>query len=228
MQRPIMPLLSGSLLQSDLQLPMDFSQEESTPVLSVKYINHVLDPQQELIIPFFIKFDSAVFTTSNVETDNSTSSENKANDTRLLEFEQKFSKQFIAHILEDDFEYGIDSKAHAMVKNQMKINSAVTKDWLNRIYVTNFQNPEILIGILRVIARFEKEEIFPIGQTIATASLNHKDEIVQETAIRAFESWGGKSNLKILENVTVSSKWIKEYLDGVISDLKSEYVGEKN
>lgn len=46
---------------------------------------------------------------------------------------------------------------------------------------------------------------------------------MQETAIRAFECWGGESSLKILENVSVSSKWVEEYLKGVISDLKSEY-----
>jgi hypothetical protein len=52
---------------------------------------------------------------------------------------------------------------------------------------------------------------------------SHKNEIVQETAIRVFECWGGESSLKILENVSVSSKWVEEYLKGVISDLKSEY-----
>jgi hypothetical protein len=117
-----------------------------------------------------------------------------------LEIEQKFSRQFVTHILEDDFEYGIDSRANATVREQMKINAAVTKDWLNRIYVANFKNSEILIGILRVIARFEKEEIFPTGYTIAAASLSHKDEIVQETAIRAFESWGGNKRKYPKEN----------------------------
>ncbi|GAB6395525.1 MAG: hypothetical protein MdMp024_1837 [Bacteroidales bacterium] len=167
---------------------------------------------------------NTTFETNDIATDNAISFENKVNDKRLLELEQNFSKQFISHILEDDFEYGIESQAHTIVKEQMKINAVVTKEWLNRIYVTNFHNSEILIGILRVIARFEKEEIFPIGHTIAVASLNHKDEIVQETAIRAFESWGGKASLKILENVSVSSKWVKEYIEEVIADLKTEYV----
>jgi len=165
---------------------------------------------------------NTTFETNAIATDNAISVENKVNDKRLLELEQKFSKQFISYILEDGFEYGIESQSHIIVKEQMKINAVVTKEWLNRIYVTNFHNSEILIGLLRVIARFEKEAIFPIGYTIAVASLNHKDEIVQETAIRAFESWGGKESLKILENVIVSSKWVAAYLNEVIADLKAD------
>lgn len=213
---------------SDYLFQINISQEQVNKNISTKNINHVSNPKHEVSIPFFTKFNSSAFTNSKNDADNIISSENEANYARSLEFEQKFSKHFISCILEDDFEYGIDSKAHIMVKEQMRINEVVTKDWLNSIYITNFHNPEILIGILRVVARFEKEEIFPIGQIIATASLSHKDEIVQETAIRAFESWGGSSSLRILENVTVSSRWIKEYLDGVISDLKLEYASAKN
>jgi hypothetical protein len=219
-------ILFDILLQNNIQSALYFSTKE---YFSIKMGNQSnLKSEVKNSSPIFIKFNSAVSETDIIKTDSAISPENQINDKRLLELEQKFSRQFITHILEDDFEYGIDSRACATVREQMKINAAVTKDWLNRIYVTNFKNSEILIGILRVIARFEKEEIFPIGYTIATASLSHKDEIVQETAIRAFESWGGNSSLKILENVTVSSKWVKEYLDGVISDLKSEYAGKKN
>jgi hypothetical protein len=152
----------------------------------------------------------------------------KNNNVVLSELEQNFSKQFIAYILEDDFEYGMKSKAHILVKEQMDINPFVTKNWLNKIYVNNFHNVKILIGLLRVIARFEKEEMYPTGYTIATASLAHKDEEVQETAIRAFESWGGVLSISALENASVSSKWVKEYLNTVISDLKAEYVGSEN
>jgi hypothetical protein len=145
------------------------------------------------------------------------------NAKRLKEQKKRFTQQLVSHILEDDFEYGKESEAHILVKKQLKINASVTKDCIYDIYVNNINNLEILTGILRIIARFERSEISPIGDTIAMASLNHKNEIVQETAIRAFESWGGKDSIKILENVTVSSKWIKEYLNEVISDLKTEY-----
>jgi hypothetical protein len=222
---PIISFLSAPLLQNYPNSSLGFLQKESNPNFQLELNAIILNPIQKEIAPFFIKSNSIVSESDNIETNNAVSFENKLNDNRLREFKQKFSRQFISYILEDDFEYGMESKAHILVKEQMKINAAVTKDWLNSIYVDNFENSEIQIGILRVISRLEREEIYPIGYTMATASLNHKDEVVQETAIRAFESWGGKESLTILENVSISSKWVAEYLNEVISDLKSEYAG---
>jgi hypothetical protein len=178
---------------------------------------------------FFIpKIDNRVFIPNDIEYNNSVSSENTLNTKRRNELEKRFTQQFVSYILEDDFEYGMESKAHILVKDRMKINAAVTKEWINGIYVNNIKNSDILIGILRVIALFEREELFPIGDTIALAALSHENEIVKETAIRAFESWGGIKSIEILETVSVSSKWIQEYLNDVLSDLKIEYAGQKN
>ncbi len=183
----------------------------------------------------FMVFINSIITNSNTSfadrleiERNSISKENDINNNRLYILEKTITRQLISYILDEDFEYGIESKAHTLVKEQMAINSIATKDWLNRIYVDNFNNTEVLIGILRVIARFEREEIYPIGETIALASLSHKDEVVQENAIRAFESWGGQESLEILENVSISSSWVKEYLLEVISDLKSVYACKEN
>lgn len=224
----IISLLSTPLLlQNYPNSSLDFLQKENNPNFQLELGLDAItfNPMQKKTASFFIKLNSAVAESDNIETNNAISFENKLNDNRLREFKQKLSRQFISYIIEEDFEYGMESKAHTLVKKQMKTNAAVTKDWLNGIYVDNFGNSEILIGILRVISRLEREEIYPIGHTIASASLNHKDEVVQETAIRAFESWGGKESLTILENVSISSKWVAEYLNEVISDLKSEYAG---
>jgi len=202
---------------------VDYLSKESDYNLLIKY-----EFDEASIVSIPKQRNTVIKKISIVETNNATSIENKLNNKRLSELEQKFSKQLISHILEDDFEYGMDYKAHIIVKEQMKVNSTVTKDWLNRIFVNNFHNSEILIGILHIIARFEKEEIYPIGETIALASLSHKDEIVKENAIRAFENWGGLGSLKLLEKVSVSSEWVKKYLDEVISDLKTEYASSEN
>jgi hypothetical protein len=159
----------------------------------------------------------------NLIKDNSASIENEVNDNRIAILERDFTRRLISSILEENFEYGIASKTHVLVKEQMKINAIATKDWLGRIFANNFKNARILIGILQIISRFGGEEIHPAGEVMARAALVHKDEVVQETAIRAFESWGGARSLKTLENVSVSSSWVKEYLDEVISDLKLEY-----
>jgi hypothetical protein len=220
MLKSTLPLFIVPVLQS-ISSPGDFYRKDNELVLSIDYsIDNIVFPSSKLL---FVKINSSIFEVININ-DNAISFENKLNNRYLNEFEQKFSRQFISYLLDDDFEYGMESKAHILVLEQMRINAVVTKNWLNKIYVDNFENAEILIGILRVIARFERDEIYPIGDTIAIASLSHKDEIVQETAIRTFESWGGFNSIKILENVTVSSKWVQSYLYEVISDLKTEYV----
>jgi hypothetical protein len=147
--------------------------------------------------------------------------ENSMEQENLFSFQQK-TRQFINCLYEENFEYGKESQSHLFVRKQMMINPEATKEWLSELYIDNFQKTDILIGILRVISRFTREEINPIGDTIALAALLHKDEEVQETAIRAFESWGGEKSLKILQEASVTSKWVQEYLSEVISDLRAE------
>lgn len=56
----------------------------------------------------------------------------------------------------------------------MSKNKIVTKEWLNNIYNRNYGKSDIMIGILRLIARFNPEDINPQGQTMATAALIHR------------------------------------------------------
>jgi hypothetical protein len=88
--------------------------------------------------------------------------ETQINIQRATDCERKFTQQLISCILEDDFEYGVESRACILVKEQMKINKYATKEWLNRMYVDNFRKPRILIGILRVISRLDKEDVYPV------------------------------------------------------------------
>jgi hypothetical protein len=110
-----------------------------------------------------------------------------------------------------------------LLRNQMQLNSLATKAWLNSIFVENFANPPILVGLLRIIARIDYTDIYPEGQTMAVAALTHKNNEVQECGVRAFESWGSLSDLEILENLKVSTEWLREYIDEVVSDLRKEY-----
>jgi hypothetical protein len=147
---------------------------------------------------------------------------NKVNDLAILHLEKKFTDRLLNLIVTENFEYGITSKSEILVKEQLQNNAAATKLWLNNIYVKNFNSPDIVIGILRIISRFENKIFSPIGQTIAIASLAHKNEEVVETAIRIFENWGGSESMEILKNVTIKSKWLDEYRDTVIKGIEEE------
>ena len=164
---------------------------------------------------------------SNLEEYKSSSSsvidENYINRSRLKSLEKQFTNSLTSLILNEDFEFGVENRVDILLRNQMAINSLATKEWLNTIFVDNFKNIPIIVGILRTIARIDYYEIYPEGQTIAIASFSHKNSEVQECGVRAFESWGTLQSLEILENLKVSTHWIQEYINEVVSDLRKEY-----
>jgi len=189
--------------------------------LSTKEIDLLLN---QLIIDSSIKDEiininpktDIIFTSSAID-------ENVINKKRALQLEKEFTNKLLHYLREDEFEYGFENRADLLIKNQMKINSLATKEWLNKIYVSNFNNPEILIGILRLVARVNIDEISPEGKTMAIASLSHKNSEVQECGIRAFESWGTLNSLEILRNVRVQTTWLHEYLQKVIKNIELDY-----
>jgi hypothetical protein len=149
-------------------------------------------------------------------------SANRLNDFTILQLEKKFTGKLLNLILTEDFEYGTVSKSELLIKEQLESNSAATKLWLNNIYLKQFKSPAILVGILRIISRFPQKTFEPVGQTIAIASLSHKNEEVAETAIRIFENWGGATSLEILQNIEIKSQWIENYRNAVIKDIEAE------
>lgn len=149
--------------------------------------------------------------------------DNYVNQSRLLKLKNQFTPQLLNLILESDFEYGIDSQLDVFIRNLMKENSLATKHWLNDIFVENFSNPVILVGILHIISRFSYLEVYPEGQIMATAVLSHSNVEVQECGVRAFESWGTLSSLSILRNVKVATPWLQDYINEVVKDLSREH-----
>lgn len=155
---------------------------------------------------------------------NSDIDENFINRIRLQKFREEKSKKFLRILREEEFEYGYESEGERFVRKLFNINELATKSWLNDLFIDHFGEPNILIGILRVISRFEQFEISPVGETIALASLRHKNIEVIECGIRVFENWESTDNLEILENLEVKESWLKNYLNKVIEDIKSDYV----
>lgn len=148
--------------------------------------------------------------------------ENKINNDRLAALQQRFSLEIVNTILEDDFEYGMDTQADTLVRKQMELNSVATKSWLNALFLDNYSTPSIVIGILRIIARIDYLTIKPEGPTMALAALGHCDTQVKECGVRAFESWSSKESLEVLENTQVKSGWLQEYISQVVDDLREE------
>lgn len=149
--------------------------------------------------------------------------ENYINSKRMQQLKSQFTPNLTKLILESDFEYGIDSEVDVFVRDQMNNNALATKSWLNDIFVENFSNPAMLIGILQIISRLPYLDVYPEGQTMALAALSHDSVEVKECGVRAFENWGSLASLNILKKLHVSPLWLQEYIDTVVQYLQKEY-----
>ncbi len=160
-------------------------------------------------------------------TTSSSSSVEEYERQKLLQEEGKrFIQELIFLIQHEEFEYGVDTRADALVRRYIELYPLPARDWINRAYVEYFANVPILVGLLRVIARLDYEEIYPQGQTMATAALSHKDTEVIDCGVRALESWGTLESLKsleILENVHISPQWLQKYVEKVVFYLREEH-----
>lgn len=150
------------------------------------------------------------------------STENKFNKARSNNLDKNYTRQFINLLKEEDFEFGYSTRSEEILNEQLKINALATRNWLNEIFIKNFYDQSIIIGILRIIGRFEPSIIFPQGQTIALAALSHSNDEIKELGIRAFEKWCSIESLEILKSLNVESDWLKEYIEDVISDFEEQ------
>lgn len=150
------------------------------------------------------------------------STENRLNKARSSTLDKKYSRGFISLLKEEDFEFGYTTRSEKILNEQLAINALATRNWLNEIFIKNFHDHSIIIGILRIIGRFEPSAIFPQGQTIALAALSHTNDEIKELGIRAFEKWCSVESLEILKSLSFDSPWLKEYLEDVISDFEEQ------
>ena len=183
-----------------------------------------LIPNEEFEYEINTKADAFIRRYS-VEEGSSTSSSAKEYEgqKRLEEAETVFTNELISLIQNEEFEYGIDTKADAFVRHYLNLDPPLTKEWINTIFIDNFADVFISVGLLRIIARLDYAEIYPQGQTMALAALSHENTEVKECGVRAYESWGTIDSLNELESLEVGIQWLQEYIDNVVSDLRQEH-----
>ncbi|HDJ89352.1 MAG TPA: hypothetical protein ENG40_01490 [Thermoprotei archaeon] len=197
---------------------VSISGEEKTPNLEKANISKFSD--EILFTNFTVDsyLDDSLSTLSN-----SSLEDIQENNKRIFrEFSLKETPKLIAIIEEQEFEYGFESPAERFIKEKLRVNSFVAKEWLNKLFLQMFDNAHIIIGILQAISHLNYSEIFPTGQTMALAALSHKNAEVRECGIRAFESWCNYESLKVLKTVHYPEKWLQDYVNQVIKDIEEE------
>lgn len=150
------------------------------------------------------------------------STENKLNKARSSILDKNYTRSFISLLKEEDFEFGYITRSEKLLNEQLKINALAARNWLNEIFIKNYHDQSVIIGILRIIGRFEPLFIFPQGQTIALAALSHSNDEIKELGIRAFEKWCSVESLEVLKSLSPTSSWLQEYIDEVITDFEEQ------
>lgn len=150
---------------------------------------------------------------------------------RIAQLDREFTPQLLRIMKETPFEYGINSDIDLFIHELISVNCAATMFWLNNVFLKNYSNPIIIVGLLRIIARLNYEDIAPIGPTIAMAAIPHKNARVQECAIRAIEAWADVSKLPILMTLKVQIPWLQDYINKVIiylQKINGSIIGTQN
>lgn len=155
--------------------------------------------------------------------DTSTSSEfvNQQN-TDILKYFNQYTSKLVYLFHHTDFEDGIDNDLILKVKSFFKKNSYMTIIWLNCVYSEHQKDEGVVEGILRLLTYLDISEYRVFLIPIVKASFNDKNSSVQEAAIMVAEEWRTKECLDALQTCLFSSKWINEYADKVIAELKEE------
>jgi hypothetical protein len=140
-----------------------------------------------------------------------------------LESQKKFADKLVELITSEPIEDGYLHPADELIEEAITKYSAVTaSDWIQLTYNKNIVlKPSISAGILRCVGRLPIEMSFSWGFLMAITGLKTDDLEIRESAVRAFENWGGKYSLKALKHHVKSERkpWLVEYINQVIKDL---------
>ena len=142
---------------------------------------------------------------------------------------REFTDRFMQLIHEVEFEFGFSTPADEYVREALDTYGTFAREWINHLYIENFNDPFVTCAILRVIAHLEYGQMYPQGMTMAAGVAAHVDAGVRECGVRCFENWENPDALKILQSLSFSEDWLNEYLERVISDLQglTEHVASR-
>jgi hypothetical protein len=122
---------------------------------------------------------------------------------------------------EEITESGITNPSEEIVKSLYSEDNRKANILLNELFIKNFHEPHIIVGVLHIISHFDYDLVSPEGPVMAIASLTHKDVEVREYGVKCFENWQHKDGIKILEHIKADERWLQNYINLVIRDLKN-------
>lgn len=155
----------------------------------------------------------------------STSTQRQMNLELLEEFNKKQAK-FVYLLHHTNFEDGLENEATEFFGKLFKKDPCISLFWLSGVYTDNMTDIAVIEGILRIISLLDAVEYRKYILPLVKASFNDKNVEVQEAAIMVAEKWRNKMCLEALQTTSFASKWIQEYANQVMDELKEELADE--
>jgi len=117
-------------------------------------------------------------------------------------------------------EYGTSSNSDNLIEKWSKQHDFDFGGVLNHIFIKAVGNKNLQLALLKAVSSIAYESVYPHAQVQAMAALVIKDFEVAEAGIRAFENWGHKDGVHILENSVMAAAWLDDYRKQTITYLK--------
>ena len=135
-----------------------------------------------------------------------------------------FSIEIINAVISNNFESGLRSEADTVFNEYHQKYGVLAVNWLVKLFITNLFDPAVVLGIIIIISRQKLADIGYQGQMILiSATYQFKEDLqIQEAIIRCIENWESYELINILDQLHPNQKWLVDYKDLVIEDLRQQ------
>lgn len=124
-------------------------------------------------------------------------------------FRLQYERKFLATILNTIFKAGENNLATEMMSQLLVEDHEETLILLNDYFIEHYDDERLCVKILTLLNDYKYEELKPMGQTIALASISNKSSRVKSAAFNLFAHWACPEALKLLLQVEVPQQpWI--------------------
>lgn len=154
------------------------------------------------------------------------SDENNASSSDLVpannkSFRTKYEKQFLSIIQNTVYKAGEDNQATEMMARLLDEDHDETLILLNDFFVENYDDERLCVKILTLLNDYKYEELKPMGQTIALASISNKSSRVKSAAFNLFAHWACPEAYKLILQVEEPQQpWIAMKYNAVKNSLE--------
>ncbi|MGY8868869.1 MAG: hypothetical protein ACKVJE_00390 [Pseudomonadales bacterium] len=186
--------------------------------------DHQFDEAKRSKLSFFLKeeggsetFDSPYEISSSTYTDTRNYADIRAS-------AKKYSKDLIRLIKFDEYIEGEVSKTGLFLESLYKQNQAVFRDCFQKAWLELYthKNPELIATFINIASTLDYEWLEDSADALILAAYNHKDTYVNDSTLRAIESWEQPKHLDYLEQMRpIGIDWLDDYKQSVLQYLRN-------